>query len=486
MVYCIVPYRIVCISSTNAVRELAKAAACVNEIYGVLNESDMNGLDCVTEELPFIQGVSQRVRSEAEKVLARGLEQLNQSELAASLQIFYNLGPNELVSAVQSTLAAIRKKLGVAIRQTFDVALISERVTAAMSSVKTGGGGGSGSGRADGKPPSIIAALTAGGAPGGSVSVGSTWRATLWDRVEVHFVDSFYSLIRQVWTLQRVLAKKKDPTTHQIFLHVYNANCKPAASASASASASSNSAAAIKSKTAEPAASSAPAVNPTQSVLHTFWEEACAILTNELEDVNKPSIGGGGGGSASVGGRGFVKTQFINEFPRLSLTFHSLLTRIITTCASGLHADSLNSDLPDANDIGSSAKASPAFAASRDSKSAALAAAVAASSGPGSNGVGVSSSSGADGTHILGARSRQIFMRSLVPFQHGFLSKSLSKLNEPVNVMFGSNQHSIPSVGVSSTHRHRRRIRCVTQTNSLIGVVLHTVIGRFRVCVSCS
>jgi hypothetical protein len=71
--------------------------------------------------------------------------------------------------------------------------------------------------------------------------------AVLWCRVE-SFADSFYTLILQIWTLQRVLAKKKDPHSHQLFLHVYNRALHSAASASAStASATAKAGAAAKS-----------------------------------------------------------------------------------------------------------------------------------------------------------------------------------------------------------------------------------------------
>ena len=83
--------------------DLAKAAQLHCEILTLCNENDqLTGIAVVDEELDWVFEAGQKLRSEGMKVLERGLEGLNQAEVGAGLQVFYNLG--ELRAAVDGLI----------------------------------------------------------------------------------------------------------------------------------------------------------------------------------------------------------------------------------------------------------------------------------------------------------------------------------------------------------------------------------------------
>lgn len=56
------------------------------------------------------------------------------------------------------------------------------------------------------------------------------------------------------------------------------------------------------------------------SLLQSFWDGAADTLISELE--------------STAAGSSFIKSVFVNEFPRLSALFHSLFLRLHATCLS--------------------------------------------------------------------------------------------------------------------------------------------------------
>lgn len=64
--------------------------------------------------------------------------------------------------------------------------------------------------------------MAAGGtaAAGAAGNNASTWRSKLWDRVDI-LCEDIYNNVLQVWTLQRVLDKKRDPLTNALFGDVF-------------------------------------------------------------------------------------------------------------------------------------------------------------------------------------------------------------------------------------------------------------------------
>ncbi|KAJ6335939.1 hypothetical protein OIU78_012524 [Salix suchowensis] len=71
--------------------DLAKAAQLHCEVLTICDEFDLRGIDVVDEELNCVKETGEKLRSEAMKVLERGMEGLNQAEVGTGLQVFYNL-----------------------------------------------------------------------------------------------------------------------------------------------------------------------------------------------------------------------------------------------------------------------------------------------------------------------------------------------------------------------------------------------------------
>ncbi|CAN0051829.1 unnamed protein product, partial [Choristocarpus tenellus] len=68
-------------------RELAKAGQSLQDLEGVLMDSDMGGLSVVDRERAYVETVATFVRRAASDTLGRGLKGLNQAEVGGALQV---------------------------------------------------------------------------------------------------------------------------------------------------------------------------------------------------------------------------------------------------------------------------------------------------------------------------------------------------------------------------------------------------------------
>ncbi|KAL1207364.1 Conserved oligomeric Golgi complex subunit 5 [Cardamine amara subsp. amara] len=170
--------------------DLTKAAQLHFEILTMCKEYDLFGIDVIDEQIKFVTEIGEKLRSEAMKVLERGMEGLNQAEVGTGLQVFYNLG--ELKHTVDQLVNKYKS-----------MAMKSVSVAMDMKAISSGSGGfGPGGIRSSGAPPI-----------GGAAKV----REALWQRM-ASCMDQWYSLVVAVWHLQRVLSKKRDPFTHVLLL----------------------------------------------------------------------------------------------------------------------------------------------------------------------------------------------------------------------------------------------------------------------------
>ncbi|XP_055800999.1 conserved oligomeric Golgi complex subunit 5 [Solanum dulcamara] len=169
--------------------DLSKAAQLHFEILSLYNEYHLAGIDVVDLELKWVLEIGQKLRAEGMKVLEKGLEGLNQAEVGAGLQVFYNMG--ELRGTVDG-LVSKYKTMGV------------KSITTAldMKAISVGGGFGPGGVQRSGTPQF-----------GGSAKA----KDALWQRMS-GCMDQLHSIVVAVWHLQRVLSKKRDPFTHVLLL----------------------------------------------------------------------------------------------------------------------------------------------------------------------------------------------------------------------------------------------------------------------------
>ncbi|KAL5538089.1 hypothetical protein UlMin_046064 [Ulmus minor] len=172
--------------------DLTKAAQLHCEILTLCNEYDLMGIDAIDEELKWVKETGEKLRSEAMKLLNRGMEGLNQAEVGTGLQVFYNLG--ELKPTVEQLIEKY-KSIGLkSVSSALDMKAISG----------SAGGGGFGPGGIRGS-----------GAP--QLGGGAKARDALWQRMG-SCMDQLHSVVVAVWHLQRVLSKKRDPFTHVLLL----------------------------------------------------------------------------------------------------------------------------------------------------------------------------------------------------------------------------------------------------------------------------
>ncbi|XVF37671.1 hypothetical protein REPUB_Repub20aG0029700 [Reevesia pubescens] len=172
--------------------DLAKAAQLHNDILTLCEEYDLGGIEMVDEELNVVREIGSKLRSEAMKVLEKGMEGLNQAEVGTGLQVFYNLG--ELKGTVEQL---VNKYKGMGVK--------SVSVALDMKVISGGGvGGGFGPGGIRGT---------------GTPQIGGSGKArdALWQRMG-SCMDQLHSIMVAVWHLQRVLSKKRDPFTHVLLL----------------------------------------------------------------------------------------------------------------------------------------------------------------------------------------------------------------------------------------------------------------------------
>jgi hypothetical protein len=155
------------------------------------DEFDLREIDVVDEELSWVKETGEKLRSEAMKVLERGMEGLNQAEVGTGLQVFYNLG--ELKVTVEQL---VNKYRGMGVK--------SVGLALDMKAISTSGGGGFGPGgiRGSGTP---------------HIGGGAKAREGLWQRMG-NCMDRLHSIVVAIWHLQRVLSKKRDPFTHVLLL----------------------------------------------------------------------------------------------------------------------------------------------------------------------------------------------------------------------------------------------------------------------------
>lgn len=138
----------------------------------------------------FISDGKQQLVTRAHTLLTSSLTSLSQTDVASSLQVFFNLGT--LRDVVHDTVFAHATTVEKALASALD----ARQLTAAASS-------------------------SAGSAPGARNQSGATARAqaALWAALD-ECMNSMHTAAISVWHLQRVVAKKRDPLTLAAFIDV--------------------------------------------------------------------------------------------------------------------------------------------------------------------------------------------------------------------------------------------------------------------------
>lgn len=178
--------------------DLAKAAKMLGDAREVDREGagDLAGVNVVDRDARWLASAARDVRAHAKAALDAGMSARSQAEVGAALQVFHNLG--ELNAAVDAQISSLASEAVDAIRDALDPRELSREMGG-------GGGGGLGGGSMDrrlGMPPA---------------GQEREWAEALWSRLGAA-MDVARARGMSAWHLQRVLAKKRDPITHALFL----------------------------------------------------------------------------------------------------------------------------------------------------------------------------------------------------------------------------------------------------------------------------
>ena len=191
-------------ASAAAAGDLAKAAKTLGDIEELRREGagddDFSGVDVVERDNRWLNEAARETRRRAGAALDQGIASASQAEVGAALQVFHNLG--ELKHAVDNRVASLAASAVDFVREALDPKALARE---AGGSETNAGGGLSGMnthGRRALMPP-----------PGEE----ERWAEILWQRIE-SALDAAKANCLAVWHLQRVLAKKRDPITHALFL----------------------------------------------------------------------------------------------------------------------------------------------------------------------------------------------------------------------------------------------------------------------------
>ena len=172
--------------------DLSKAAQFHREIQMLYEENSLQGIAVLDDEMSWLSETGNRLRTEAMKLLEKGLEGQNQSEVGSGLQVFYHLG--ELRSTVDALINKYRSQGVKCVAAALDMKAIS-----ASSGVGFGPGG-----------------VQRSGTP--QIGGGAKAKDELWQRMN-NCMDQIRAIVVAVWNLQRVLSKKRDPYTYVLYLN---------------------------------------------------------------------------------------------------------------------------------------------------------------------------------------------------------------------------------------------------------------------------
>eukprot|EP00124_Ichthyophonus_hoferi_P003138 Ihof_evm1s256 gene=Ihof_evmTU1s256 len=165
----------------NGDRELAKAASSLHELAEVGNV-DLSGITVVDQKNDWIREEREKVYRRGYDILHKGIEGQNQADIGTALQVFYNMG--QLQSTITSLLNTIIER-------------VSNEIKGSLEQL-----------------------------PSGPRSRSSTPRSTpaphvdIWEIIE-RVLGALYTNYTYVHYLEKVLSKKRDPTTHVGYLDEY-------------------------------------------------------------------------------------------------------------------------------------------------------------------------------------------------------------------------------------------------------------------------
>jgi len=194
-------------NSSSSSIDFAKAAKLIHELRELeIEASDsLVGVECVDAQREWVVQVTKLVRREANEALKKGMEVQSQADVGNALQVHYNLDELSIAVDVQ-----VNQYASIAIESVKE-ATDWQKIQSAASSMASK----SSTGLNNNNNNSTHSAYTnRSGVSGGQEEI---YQNVLWERLESCF-EVVHESAMSVWHLQRVLAKKRDPLSHALFL----------------------------------------------------------------------------------------------------------------------------------------------------------------------------------------------------------------------------------------------------------------------------
>ncbi|ORY97950.1 Golgi transport complex subunit 5-domain-containing protein [Syncephalastrum racemosum] len=185
-------------SQNSSERDIVSAALTLHELESILGQEPIFAeIDLVTAELPYIEKARSLVDAEAERLLnegINGINGLNQTKIAAGLQIYYNV--KTMGTRVEKLINSILDEITQEIKHVVDMQSLQKQVRGTSAST------GPAVRRANHEP---------------TLGNQSAWTQAIWSRMESFGSKMSQSCIK-VYELEKVLEVKKDPLTQVSFL----------------------------------------------------------------------------------------------------------------------------------------------------------------------------------------------------------------------------------------------------------------------------
>eukprot|EP00752_Nemacystus_decipiens_P008545 g7632.t1 len=278
-------------------RELAKAAQSLQELEGTLRDPEVAELEVVGRERAYVEACGAAVRRMSADSLARGMKALNQTDIGGALQVFFNL--ECLPARVKACVTHLADEAEDAVSEALHPAALAEATSSSASAAgAAAGGGGAGAGGAGAEQRAL--SPTPGGSARSTRDAGAAAARRRSARMRAYagkLAAALHSTSMEAWGLQRVLDKKRDPTTRALLDATVRADRHGGLSLS-------------------------------EGVYRGYWLLLCSAVRGAVDRaLEAEGVGAGGGGAGGeYGGGGGV--ALVAMYPFLRKAFLRLIRRL--------------------------------------------------------------------------------------------------------------------------------------------------------------
>ncbi|EFA82182.1 oligomeric Golgi complex component [Heterostelium album PN500] len=274
-------------------RDMAKAAQSIHEIDTIRKENNLSGITIVDQQVEWLNRCREQVVTTAGNLLLQGMDTQNQSEVANSLQVFYNLGI--LVDRVNSVVNATTERVTKSIKAMLNV---NKLVSSGNSTSSSSSTQHSHSNKNNGHSPNTTTTTTT-----TNTNNNNNTDQNIWSKIE-SVTSTLYTSCIQIWQLQRVLSKIRDPITNKTLMDVIQQAATTNNTTNTTTTTTQN--------------TSTTTTTSSYNISLSFWRTVTKSLETNLSVAAK---------SSSI-----IENTFIIEYPKISRYFQDFSKRLMNYC----------------------------------------------------------------------------------------------------------------------------------------------------------